>query len=401
MEYNFDLIINRGGTNSAKWRQYPEDVLPLWVADMDFAAPEPIQAALHRFVEHGVFGYEFPSKELRETVAARMETLYGWQVSPDAVVATPGVVAGFTLAANGLCETGQGLLVQPPVYPPFLKVNGSAGLVRQEAALMPETIGSTLRYSVDFDIFQKAIHSNGARTGMFLFCNPHNPTGQIYSKDDLVCMAEICLKNNIVICSDEIHSEILLGGTNHIPIAALDPEISDHTVTLIAPSKTFNIPGLFCGFAIIPNKDLLERYKKTVECMAMHVSSPGLAAAQVAFSGTCDAWLAELRAYLTRNRDFLVDFVRNELTGIKTTVPDATYLAWLDCAEPVKSGKLSGTPHEYFLKSAKVALNEGRDFGSGGEGFVRLNFGCPHAILVEALTRMKSALIPELPKHAG
>ena len=401
MEYNFDLIINRGGTNSAKWRQYPEDVLPLWVADMDFAAPEPIQAALHRFVEHGVFGYEFPSKELRETVAARMETLYGWQVSPDAVVATPGVVAGFTLAANGLCETGQGLLVQPPVYPPFLKVNGSAGLVRQEAALMPETIGSTLRYSVDFDIFQKAIHSNGARTGMFLFCNPHNPTGQIYSKDDLVCMAEICLKNNIVICSDEIHSEVLLGGTNHIPIAALDPEISDHTVTLIAPSKTFNIPGLFCGFAIIPNKDLLERYKKTVECMAMHVSSPGLAAAQVAFSGTCDAWLAELRAYLTRNRDFLVDFVRNELTGIKTTVPDATYLAWLDCAEPVKSGKLSGTPHEYFLKSAKVALNEGRDFGSGGEGFVRLNFGCPHAILVEALTRMKSALIPELPKHAG
>jgi cystathionine beta-lyase len=401
MEYNFDLIINRGGTNSAKWRQYPEDVLPLWVADMDFAAPEPIQAALHRFVEHGVFGYEFPSKELRETVAARMETLYGWQVSPDAVVATPGVVAGFTLAANGLCETGQGLLVQPPVYPPFLKVNGSAGLVRQEAALVPETNGSTLRYSVDFDIFQKAIHSNGARTGMFLFCNPHNPTGQIYSKDDLVCMAEICLKNNIVICSDEIHSEILLGGTNHIPIAALDPEISDHTVTLIAPSKTFNIPGLFCGFAIIPNKDLLERYKKTVECMAMHVSSPGLAAAQVAFSGTCDAWLAELRAYLTRNRDFLVDFVRNELTGIKTTVPDATYLAWLDCAEPVMSGKISGKPQEYLLKTAKVALNEGRDFGSGGEGFVRLNFGCPHAILVEALTRMKSALIPELPKHAG
>jgi cysteine-S-conjugate beta-lyase len=401
MEYNFDLIINRGGSNSAKWRQYPEDVLPLWVADMDFTAPEPIQAALHRFVEHGVFGYEFPSKELRETVAARMETLYGWQVSPDAVVATPGVVAGFTLAANGLCEAGQGLLVQPPVYPPFLKVNGSAGLVRQEAGLVPETNGSTLRYSVDFDIFQKAIHSNGARTGMFLFCNPHNPTGQIYSKDDLVRMAEICLKNNIVICSDEIHSEILLGGTKHIPIAALDPEISDHTVTLIAPSKTFNIPGLFCGFAIIPNKDLLERYKKTVECMAMHVSSPGLAAAQVAFSGTCDAWLAELRSYLTRNRDFLVDFVRNELTGIKTTVPDATYLAWLDCAEPVKSGIISGTPHEYFLKSAKVALNEGRDFGSGGEGFVRLNFGCPNAILVEALTRMKSALIPELPKHAG
>ena len=401
MEYNFDLIIDRRGTNSAKWRQYPEDVLPLWVADMDFAAPEPIRAALHSFVEQGVLGYEFPTKELRETVAARMERLYGWQVSPDAVVATPGVVAGFTLAANGLCEAGQGLLIQPPVYPPFLKVNGSAGLVRQEAALVPETSNSTLRYGVDFDIFQEAISSAGARTGMFLLCNPHNPTGQIYSKDDLVRMAEICLKNNIVICSDEIHSEILLGGTSHLPISALDPEISEHTVTLIAPSKTFNIPGLFCGFAIIPNKDLLDRYKKTVECMAMHVSSPGLAAAQVAFSGACDGWLEALQIYLTRNRDFLVEFVQNELMGIKTTVPDATYLAWLDCTEPVKSGTISGTPHEHFLKRAKVALNEGREFGTGGEGFVRLNFGCPHDILVEALTRMKSALIPVISAETG
>ena len=392
MTYNFDSIIERRGTNSIKWRQYPEDVLPLWVADMDFAAPEPIRAALQRFVEHGVFGYEFPTKELRETVAARMQTLYGWQVSPDAVVATPGVVAGFTLAAHALCTAGQGILVQPPVYPPFLKVHENAGLVRQDAPLALETDGSTLRYAVDFDIFQKAVHSGGARTGMFLLCNPHNPTGQVYTRDDLARMADICLKNDIFICSDEIHSEILLGGAKHFPIAALDPEIADHTITLIAPSKTFNVPGLFCGFAIIPNQDLLERYKKTVERMAMHVSSPGLAAAQVAFSGECDEWLAALRAYLTGNRDFLVEFVRDELDGIRTTVPDATYLAWLDCTELVKSGKISGTPHEFFLKQAKVALNEGREFGSGGEGFVRLNFGCPRAILVEALARMKTAL---------
>ena len=392
MTYNFDAIIERRGTNSIKWRQYPEDVLPAWVADMDFVAPQPILEALQRFVEYGVFGYESPSKELRETVAARMEALYGWQVSPDAVVATPGVVAGFTLATNALCTAGQGLLVQPPVYPPFLKVSASAGLVRQDAQLVLETVGSTQRYGVDFDIFQQALHSAGARTGMFLLCNPHNPTGQVYSKDDLARMADICLKNDILICSDEIHSELLLGGTKHIPIATLDPEIADRTVTLIAPSKTFNIPGLFCGFAIIPNKDLLERYKKTVECMAMHVSSPGLAAAQVAFSGACDAWLAALCSYLIGNRDFLVEFVRDELHGIRTTVPDATYLAWLDCNEPVRSGKISSTPYEFFLKSAKVALNEGRDFGSGGEGFVRMNFGCPRATLVEALTRMKSAL---------
>jgi cysteine-S-conjugate beta-lyase len=392
MTYNFDTIIERRDTNSAKWRKYPEDVLPLWVADMDFAAPEPIRAGLLRLVEHGIFGYEFTNNELRETVAARMQTLYGWKISPDAVVATPGIVAGFTLATNALCTAGQGLLVQPPVYPPFLGVHASAGLVRQDAQLVQVSDGSTLRYSVDFDIFQQTVHSAGAKTGMFLLCNPHNPTGQVYSQDDLRRMADICLKNNIFICSDEIHSEILLGGTKHIPIAALDPEIADKTVTLIAPSKTFNVPGLFCGFAIIPNRELLERYKKTVECMAMHVSSPGLAAAQVAFSGACDAWLAELRTYLTGNRDFLVRFVREELPGIKTTIPDATYLAWLDCTELVKAGKISGTPQAFFLKSARVALNEGRDFGSGGEGFVRLNFGCPRSTLVEALTRMKSAL---------
>jgi len=392
MTYNFDSIIERRGTNSIKWRQYPQDVLPLWVADMDFAAPEPIRAALMRVVEQGVLGYDFPTKELRETVAARMQMLYGWQVSPDAVVATPGVVAGFTIAAHTLCMAGQGILVQPPVYPPFLKVHGNAGLVRQDAPLALELGGASLRYAVDFTVFQQAVHSAGARTGMFLLCNPHNPTGQVYTKDDLERMADICLRNDISICSDEIHSEILLGGKKHIPIAALDPEIADHTITLIAPSKTFNIPGLFCGFAIIPNKDLLERYKKTVERMAMHVSSPGLVAAQVAFSGTCDAWLAALCAYLTGNRDFLVEFVRDELNGIRTTIPDATYLAWLDCTKEVKSGIISGSPYEFFLKSAKVALNDGREFGSGGEGFVRLNFGCPRATLVEALARMKSAL---------
>jgi cysteine-S-conjugate beta-lyase len=390
--FDFDRIIDRRGTNSIKWKQYPENILPLWVADMDFAAPEPIMAALRAKVKHGIFGYEFPSKELRETMAARMQKLYGWQVSPEWVVATPGVVAGFTVAAHTVCMEGQGILVQPPVYPPFLKTHENGGLVRQDAPLAMETDGSTLRYAVDFDVFQKAVHSDGAKTGMFLFCNPHNPTGQVYSHDDLTRMADICLKNNVIICSDEIHSELLLGGAEHHPVAALDPDIADHTITLVAPSKTFNVPGLFCGFAIIPNKNLLERYKKTVEHMAMHVSSFGLAAAQVAFSGECDEWLAALCVYLTGNRDFLVEFVRRELDGVRTTVPDATYLAWLDCNDLVKSGKITGTPHEFFLKHAKVALNNGAEFGPGGSGFIRLNFGCPRAILVEALGKIKTAL---------
>jgi cystathionine beta-lyase len=401
MSENFDSIIERRGTNSIKWRKYPGDVLPLWVADMDFAAPEPIRLALQRAVAHTVFGYESPSMELYETVAARMQTLYGWQVSPEAVVATPGVVAGFTAAAHALCTAGQGILVQPPVYPPFLNVHAAGGWMRQDASLGLETAGSTLRYIVDFDIFQKAFHSGGAKTGMFLLCNPHNPIGQVFSRDDLVRMADICLKNDAFICSDEIHSEILLGEAKHFPIAALDPEIANRTITLIAPSKTFNVPGLFCGFAIIPNQPLLERYKKTVERMAMHVNSLGLIAAQAAFSGECDVWLAALRAYLMGNRDYLLETIQSEFPGVRTTVPDATYLDWLDCTGLVKSGIISGTPHEFFLKQAKVALNEGSEFGPGGEGFVRLNFGCPRTTLVEALGRMKTALVPGPIKDAG
>jgi len=392
MPYDFDSVIERRDTNCIKWRHYPQDVLPLWVADMDFAAPEPIRKVLQCTLEHGVLGYESPTRGLSETVAARMQALYGWRVSPEAVVATPGVVAGFTAAAHSLCAAGQAILVQPPVYPPFLKVHEAGGWIRQNAPLVLETSASTLRYRLDLDGFQKAFHSGGARTGMFLLCNPHNPTGQVYTRDELARMADICLKNDVSICSDEIHSEILLEGANHIPIAALDPEIANRTITLVAPSKTFNVPGLFCGFAIIPNPDLLARYKRTVECMAMHVNSLGLVAAQVAFSGECDEWLEALRLYLTGNRDFLVASIRDKFSGIRTTIPAATYLAWLDCTGLVVSGKMAATPHEFFLKQAKVALNEGRDFGPGGEGFVRLNFGCPRTTLVKALESMLTAL---------
>jgi cystathionine beta-lyase len=397
---DFDTVINRRSTNSIKWKLYGPDILPLWVADMDFPAPGPVQEALRCAVEHGIFGYESPTREIRETVAARMEKLYGWQVSPEMVVATPGVIAGFTAATRTVCTAGQGVLIQPPVYPPFLSVHKNSALVRQDAPLKNWADGATLRYAVDFDVFERAVTSGGAQTGMFLLCNPHNPTGQAYSREDLVRMAEICLRNNTFICSDEIHSELLLGGpansaqgaVKHIPIASLDPEIADRTITLIAPSKTFNTPGLFCGFAILPNQVLLKGYKETIEQMAMHVSSLGLVAAQAAFSGACEDWLAALLIYLTENRDFLVEYVKREFNGIRVTLPMATYLAWLDCNDLVRSGRLNGTPHEFFLKQAKVALNEGKEFGVGGEGYVRLNFGCPRNTLEEALERMKAAL---------
>ena len=389
MSYDFDRVIDRRGTNSTKWKLYGPDVLPLWVADMDFPAPELVQEALGCAVEHGIFGYEFPTKKLRETVAARMEKLYGWRVPPEAVVAIPGVIAGFVAAANAVCGAGEGVLIQPPVYPPFLSVHEKAGLVRQFAPLKYIAHNHVIHYEIDWDGFEIGLNSEATHTGMFLLCNPHNPSGKVFSHADLVRMAELCLNNGTVICSDEIHSELLFSGAQHIPLAALSPEIADRTITLVAPSKAFNVAGLYCAFAIIPDPDLLRRYKKTTERMTMHLNSLGLVAAQAAYSGACDGWLKDLLIYLEGNRNFLVDFVKREFSGIRITVPEATYLAWLDCREM----NLLPSPHKYFLEQAKVALNDGAEFGPGGEGFVRLNFGCPRKTLEEALGRMRQALL--------
>ena len=391
MKTNFDTVIDRRSSNSLKWNKYPQDVLPMWVADMDFPAPPPVREALYQAVEHGVFGYEAPSAELLATVAGRMERLYDWKVEPEMVVAVPGLVSGFNAAAWTVCRPGEGIMMQTPVYFPFLNVHENVGLTRQIAQLACETQGSTVRYRVDWEAFETAARPE-VQTRLFLLCNPHNPTGQVHSRDDLSRMAEICEKNDIVICSDEIHSELLLDGARHVPIATLSPETAARTITLMAPSKTFNVAGLSCGFAIIPNPELRERYKKTVERLTMHVSSLGQVSAQAALSGACDGWLADLQIYLAANRDFLVTFVRERLPGIRTTVPEATYLAWLDCSQLVEAGQIEGPPARFFLEKAGVALNEGAEFGPGGENFVRLNFGCPRSLLEEGLERMRKSL---------
>lgn len=393
MPYNFDTIINRRSTNSIKWTKYPEDVLPLWVADMDFLTPKPILEAIQTFLEQGILGYETPSRPLLESIAARMDKLYGWKIEPEMVVANPGIVSGFNAAARAVCEPGEGILVQPPVYFPFLNVHENLGLTRQCAQLVKVADGNILRYEIDFDAFEAAMGADDARTGMFLFCNPHNPTGNAFTQDQLSRLADICLCHNTVICSDEIHSELLLDGTQHIPIATLAPEIAEGSITLVASSKTFNTAGLFCGFAIIPNKDIRERYQKTSEQMTLHANSLGQIAAQTAFSGACDDWLKEALAYMTANRDFAAGFIGENMPEIRQTMPDATYMTWLDCNPLIETGVIPGSPHEFFLNKAKVALSDGSRFGPGGEGFVRLNFACPRSTLEDALDRMRQSLI--------
>lgn len=385
MPTNFDLVPNRRNpARSNKWNYYPKDVLPMWVADMDFPAPKPILNTLHKAIEHGVLGYELPSTALKATVAARMDNLYKWKVKPEAVVAVTGIVSGFSVAAREFCTPRKGVLIQTPVYNEFHEVKNNIGIPQLDAPLIQKVNDNILGYEIDWDIFTKQVK----KAGMFLLCNPHNPLGIIFSRKDLLKMAEICIANDVLIVSDEIHSELLLDGNQFTPLAKLSSEIADHTITLIAPSKTFNVPGLFCGFAVIPNQELRERYAKEVDHLRLHVSSMGLFAAQTAFSGQCDGWLSELRRYLTGNRDFLVEYVSQYLPKVKLTNPSATYLGWLDFS----AYKLQPSPFDFFLKNAKVALSDGKIFGKEGQGHVRINFGTTRKLLEQGLEKMRKAL---------
>lgn len=382
---NFNQVPNRRrSSNSIKWQYYPKDVLPMWVADMEFPAPKPILRVLHKAVDHGVLGYELPSNALKETVASRMDKLYGWKVKPEAVVTVTGIVSGFSVAARIACTTQKGVLIQTPVYNEFHEVKNNIGIPQLESPLIKHVVGNILSYEIDWDVFEMQVK----KAGMFLLCNPHNPLGLIFSRKDLRKMAELCIKNNVLIVSDEIHSELLLDDNKFTPLAKLSAEIAKHTITLVAPSKTFNIAGLFCGFAIITDNELRDRYEKEVNHQRMHVGSMGLIAAQSAFSGQCDGWLKELRGYLTDNRDFLVEYVTEYMPQVRLTVPDATYLGWLDFTQ---TGMI-GSPYEFFLKNAKVAFSDGKLFGANGEGHIRLNFGTSRKLLEQGLDRISKAL---------
>jgi len=347
---------------------------------------------LQATLQHGVIGYEFLTRRTQEVVATRMERLYGWQVNPDWIVATPGVVSGFNIAARAVCSAGDGVLIQPPVYMMFYGIYKNIGLTQQVAPFTFTEKDNILYPQLDLHEFSAAFHSNNAKTCMFLFCHPHNPTGQAFTREELQGMADICLQNDTVIVSDEIHSELILEGPKHIPMATLSPEIADKTITLIAASKTFNVAGLFCAFAIIPNVDLRERFKVANDQVTGHVSSLGMIAAEAAFSGACDDWLAELLPYLKSNRDFMAEYLIENFPDLRFTVPNATYLAWLDFSEYVKSGKIQGSPFDFFLQEAKVAFTDGKPFGEGCDNVVRLNFACPRVLLAEGLERMRKAV---------
>lgn len=378
---DLDRGIDRRSSDSVKWGAYPEGVLPLWVADMDFPAPEPVLEALHRRVEHGIFGYAKHPSALSEVIADRLEHLYHWRVSPEAISFLPGVVSGFNLAARALARPQGELLIQTPVYPPFLATAANAGIQQRVNLLIRRADAS---YEIDFDGFAQSL--NG-RTAAFLLCNPHNPVGRVFRRGELERMADACLRAGVPIISDEIHGDLVFRGHPHIPLASLSPELERTTITLIAPSKTFNIPGLECAFAVVPDAGLRERFESARGGMVPEANLLGCEAALAAYRYG-QPWLDAVLGYLEANRDFLVDFVRLRMPQITVGKPEGTYLAWMDC----RDAELHSEPPTFFLERAQVALSDGRSFGPGGEGFVRVNFGCPRPVLAQALERMASAL---------
>jgi len=381
MTFDFERIVDRRDSDSAKWGYYDPDALPLWVADMDFPSPEPVLRALRQRVEHGVFGYGLTPPELVETLIERLQKLYNWQVSPEALLFLPGVVTGINLACHALASPGDGVLVQTPIYFPILAAPGNAGLTCDEMTLTHQSNG---QYEVDFDLMEATL---SARTRLFVLCNPHNPVGRVFRRDELERMADICLRHEMIICSDEIHCDLVFSGQQHLPIAALAPEIAERTITLLAPSKTYNVPGLKCSVAIVPDAELRKKLNAARQGLVTSVNVMGYVAALAAYRDG-QPWLDAVLRYLEANRDFVYQYVTAHLPGIQANRPEGTYLAWLDC----RQANLPEGAYQFFLKQARVALNDGAMFGRGGEGFVRLNFACPRATLVAALDRMKEAL---------
>ncbi|MEQ8485390.1 MAG: PatB family C-S lyase [Pseudomonadales bacterium] len=370
---DFDRLIDRTGTSSTKWDKYAgRDVLPFWVADMDFAMPPFIEAAVRRRLEHPIVGYTRTPPGLVAAFQGWLERHYGWQVPDSWLVWLPGVVTGFNLAARAVARPGGAIVIPTPVYYPFLAVPGNAG---QDGIHVPLVRQGT-RWVMDMDAMTAALRP-GAR--LLLLSNPQNPTGRAYSRGELEALADFCLRHDLVLCSDEIHCNLLLDeSVRHVPVASLSPEIAARTISLFAATKTYNIPGLSCGVAVIPDPELRRRFKAAQAGLVPSVGPLELAASEAAFADTGD-WVPRLLDYLRGNHQRLL-----AVAGDRMTPVEATYLAWID----VRNFGLADPGR--FFEDHGLGLSDGAAFG--GDGFVRFNFACPRALLDRGLERLAAAL---------
>ncbi len=365
-----------------KWSLYPVDVLPAWVADMDFEVAEPIRAALAERLANNDLGYPLaPARtELPAMFAARVATRFDWHIDPAEVVVLSDVVQGLYVGLETLSAPGDGVLIQTPIYPPFLHAAAETG---RRAVLCPLVAGAT-HYEIDFDALEAAVDTG---TRVLMLCNPHNPSGRAFTRDELSGLAALALRHDLIVISDEIHAELMLNGERHIPIASLSPEIAARTVTLMSASKAFNIAGLCMAFAHFGSPALRERFEALPAHTRGGTNTLAIAAVEAAWNAG-QPWLDEVIDYLRGNRDHVAAHCREQWPAVRHFAPQATYLAWLD----MRALGLPGKPQEFFLKQARVALSDGRAFGEEGEGFVRLNFATSRVILDAVLARMDAAL---------
>ena len=375
--FDFDSPPERGGTDSAKWRKYHgQDIIPMWVADMDFTSPAPVIEALHHRIDHGVFGYGAIDETLSASVVAYLQRSFKWRVEPRWIVWLPGLVSGLNIACRSVGEPGDAVLTTVPVYPPFL----SAPKNTRRRLITSQWRQSNDHWEMDFDDLRKSIDD---RTRLFILCNPHNPTGRVLTRDELTTLARICLDRGMIICADEIHCDLIMEpGCRHIPMASLSPEIARNTITLMAPSKTYNIPGLGCSFAVISDDTLRRRFKRAMTGIVPHVNILGMVAAQAAYQYG-GPWLDAVIAYLRKNLELTAQAI-GRMPGLSMGKVEATYLAWID----TRDLKIEN-PGKWF-EAAGVGLSDGIAFD--GPGFVRLNFGCRRALLAKALERMAMAV---------
>lgn len=390
--FNFDEVIDRKRTNSMKWamarelltsEQYAADPLPMWVADMDFRVAPPILQALQREVEMGVFGYGGAPDAYREAVVDWQRRRFGWQAQPEWIVQAPGVVSSLNIVVQAFSQPGDHVLIQTPVYAHFRLDVLANGRRLAEAPLVLEEG----RYRFDPQVFEAAIRPG---TKIFILCNPHNPTGNVWTREELLAMAAICERHGILIVSDEVHADLIFGaGLRHVPIAMLDDAIAQNTIVCTAPSKTFNIAGLSCANILIPNERLRQAYRAQSERNGIYVvNTMGTAACEAAYRHG-EPWMEAMLHYVAGNQEHFARRVKELGLPLTVTPTGALYLAWVDFRQ---LGLSADELHDFLLRRAKLWLDPGAKFGVEGEGFMRVNLGCPRSLVDEALTRLAGAV---------
>lgn len=385
-KYNFDEIVPREGTDCIKydareWIFKTNDVLPLWVADMDFKTPDFIVDAIKKRAEHEIYGYTFKPDSYFESIIGWMKRRHGWKIKKEWISFSPGVVAGLTLAVETFSNPGDEVVVQPPVYFPFFDcVKGTKRKMTENPLKLENG-----RYTFDFGDLKSKITKN---TKLLLLCNPQNPGGMVWTRKELEELSNICLENNIMVISDEIHSDLIYKGHKHIPFATISEEAANNCMVCMAPSKTFNVAGLASSVVIIPNKTKFARYERALGVGHLGMGNIfGSVALEAAYANG-DEWLEQMLDYLWKNYLLLEDFFKNKLPKVRVMKPEATYLVWLDfTAYGMNDDELT----KFVVEQAKVGLNNGGKFGLGGDGWLRINIGCPRSTLQEALERLERA----------